>query len=124
MTRLTAIILKVSDLESSERFYRQAIGLDLHRSHHDDDDEWTGGAHAAYSWTEGAFMHFALYPAGDGEPSSNTQIAFAVQDLELSHRQALDAGAGLVHGPRDESWGRSARYRDPDGNVVELTQHN
>ncbi len=109
MTRLTAIILKVSDLESSERFYRQAIGLDLHRSHHDDDDEWTGGAHAAYSWTEGAFMHFALYPAGDGEPSSNTQIAFAVQDLDVSHRQALDAGADLVHGPRDESWGRSTR---------------
>jgi hypothetical protein len=24
--------------------------------------------------------------------------------------------------PRDEPWGRTARYRDPDGNVVALTQ--
>ncbi len=38
-----------------------------------------------------------------------TAIILKVSALELSHRQALDAGAGLVHGPRDESWGRSTR---------------
>ena len=32
------------------------------------------------------------------------------------------AGATVVHGPRSEMWGRSARYRDFDDNVIELTQ--
>ena len=34
----------------------------------------------------------------------------------------MTAGATLVHEPRAEPWGTSARYRDLDGNVVELTQ--
>lgn len=31
-------------------------------------------------------------------------------------------GAELVHEPRSQPSGRSGRYRDLDGNVVELTQ--
>ncbi len=122
MNRLTAIILRVDDLEVSELFYRDALGIDLQRSQHDDGDPWIGGVHAAHSWSDGAFMHFALYPAGDARPSTNTQIAFAVESLDVAHRRAVDAGAPVIHDQRDEPWGRSARYQDPDGNVVELTQ--
>jgi hypothetical protein len=28
-----------------------------------------------------------------------------------------------VHEPTAQPWGTSARYRDLDGNVIELTQH-
>ena len=28
----------------------------------------------------------------------------------------------VVHAPKEQPWGRSGRYRDPDGNIVELTQ--
>lgn len=33
-------------------------------------------------------------------------------------------GALVLHEPRPEPWGRSVRYRDLDGNTVELTQPN
>jgi predicted enzyme related to lactoylglutathione lyase len=117
-----AVVLEVGDLERSERLYREAFGLDLHLSLHDESDRWTGGRHAATSWTEGAFMHFALYEAKSGERTHGAQVAFAVDDIARAHQQAVAAGAEVVHEPRDEPWGRSARYRDPDGNVVELTQ--
>ncbi|MFN0145325.1 MAG: VOC family protein [Dehalococcoidia bacterium] len=114
--------LEVADLDRSERLYRDAFGLDLHRSLHGDSDRWTGGDHAATSWTEGAFVHFALYQSKDGAQTTGAQVAFAVEDIADAHERAVAAGAELVHEPRDEPWGRSARYRDPDGNVIELTQ--
>jgi len=119
--RLVTVVLSVSDLERSAAFYAEAFGLDLHASDHAGDDEWTRGAHAAISWTDGAFVHFALSAARPDRATRNAQVAFGVTDLDDAHRRAVDAGAEVLHPPRPQPWGRSARYRDPDGNVVELT---
>ena len=120
--RPVAVILEVSDLDRSVALYRDAFGVDLDMSEHDDDDRWIGGRHAARSWTGGAFFHFALYAAkGDG-PTTGAQVGFRVTDVESAHDRAVAAGAEVVHGPMAQPWGRSARYRDYDGNVVELTQ--
>ena len=119
--RLVAVVFEVADLDRSEALYRDGFGLALHRSLHDNDDQWIGGAHAAVSWTEGAFLHFALY-AAKGTPTTGAQVGFAVADLDAAQRRALAAGAGLIHGPVSQPWGRSARFRDFDGNVIELTQ--
>ncbi len=121
--RLVAVVIEVSDLDRSVRLYRDGFGLDLHASNHDEEgDRWIGGRHAALSWTDGAFLHFALYQAkGDG-PTKGVQIGFAVSDIDEAHRRAVAAGATVLHEARDEPWGRSARYRDFDGNVIELTQ--
>ena len=43
-------------------------------------------------------------------------------DITAAHQAAVAAGAEVLHEPRREPWGTSARYRDPDGNTVELTQ--
>ena len=67
-------------------------------------------------------MHFALYATKDGSTTSGAQIAFRVDNIEQAHDRGVAAGAAVVHGPIDQPWGRSARYRDPDGNIIELTQ--
>lgn len=71
---------------------------------------------------EGEFLHFALYQGKDGRVTQRSQVAFRVVDLEAAHARAVDAGAALIHGPQAQPWGRSARYEDPDGNVIELTE--
>ena len=119
--RLVSVVLEVADLERSERLYREAFGLDLHRSVHADSDRWIGGAHAAISWTDGVFLHFALYAAKDPDPTKSAQVGFRVADLDSAHQRAVAAGAEVIHGPVPQPWGYSARYRDFDGNVVELT---
>ena len=119
--RLVAVILEVSDLDRSAALYRDAFGLDLHPGDNGVDDRWTGGRHAEISWRGGAYLHFALYPAKE-EPTSGLQVALSVEDIEIAHEVAVRAGAHVLHEPRTEPWGRSGRYRDFDGNVVELTQ--
>jgi predicted enzyme related to lactoylglutathione lyase len=120
--RLVTVVLTVSDFDRSAALYRDGFGLDFHVADHDGDDEWTSGRHAATTWTDGAFLHFALYESKARATTTRAQLAFQVDDLEAAHRRALDAGAELVHGPKAQPWGWSARYRDGDGNVIELTQ--
>ena len=120
--RLVAVVLTVSDLDRAVHLYAGAFGLDLHIDDHQGDDPWTSGRHAATSWTDGAFVHFALYETKDGAATTAAQVAFRVADVDAAHARAVQAGAEVVHGPKRQPWGISARYRDPDGNVVELTQ--
>jgi predicted enzyme related to lactoylglutathione lyase len=120
--RLVAVILEVSDLDRSEALYRDAFGLDLHPGDNAVDDRWIGGRHAEISWREGAYLHFALYAAKE-KPTSGAQIGLSVSDIDSAHAAAVRAGAHVLHEPRTEPWGRSGRYRDFDGNVIELTQH-
>ena len=56
------------------------------------------------------------------ERTSGAQIGIAIENLETATARALAAGAELIHGPVAQPWGRSARFRDFDGNVIELTQ--
>jgi predicted enzyme related to lactoylglutathione lyase len=121
-SRLVAVVFEVGDLDRSIELYRNGFGLDLHVEDHRGDDRWTSGRHAATSWTDGAFIHFALYASKDGTVTQRSQVGFRVDDLDDAHTRAVAAGAELVHGPKAQPWGRSARYRDPDGNIIELTQ--
>jgi predicted enzyme related to lactoylglutathione lyase len=120
--RLVAVVLTVSDLDRAVELYENAFGLDLHVDDHEGDDQFTSGRHAATSWTDGAFMHFALYATKDGAATNRTQIAFRVADLDTAHARAVAAGARVAHEPKTQPWGRSARYYDFDDNVIELTQ--
>ena len=104
--RLVAVILDVSDLDSSAALYRDAFGLDLHPGNNGVDDRWTGGKHTEISWREGAYLHFALYPAKE-KPTSGAQISLSVDDIDTAHAAAVLAGAPVLHGPRTEPWGRA-----------------
>jgi len=43
-------------------------------------------------------------------------------DLVAAHAVAVEAGAEVLHEARLEPWGTSARHREFDGNIIELTQ--
>ena len=120
--RINAIILEVADLGASVRFYRDLVGLALHSGADNEapGDRWISGAHAATSWPDGAFLHFSLYQS-KGEVTRGAQVGFACDDLTAAHAR-IAAGALVIHPPRPEPWGETARYADPDGNVISLTQ--
>lgn len=124
-SRLTFVALSVSDLQASMMFYRDILGLGLRDESHDADkkDSWYGGSHASYSWTDGAYLHFALYPFN--EPvrpvTTGTQIGFHVSNFNEVHARLEGAGIETVQTPRQEPWGRTARYLDPDRNIVSIT---
>jgi len=113
-SRLVFVALRVRDVETSARFYREAFGVLLHEGQPPE-------PHAEVSWTEGAYLHFALFPPGDGL-TANAHVGFHVDDVDAAHSRAAAAGAVVVQEPRDEPWGRTSAYRDLDGNLVTLTE--
>jgi len=115
--RLVFVALRVGDLEASVRFYRDAIGIPLREAGGVDEE-----THHEYSWTDGAYLHFALFPATPNGETRSVELAFFVDDIDAAHARALAAGADVASMPRAEPWGRTAGYRDPDGNVDALTQ--
>jgi len=122
--RLIVVILRTADLEAPLRFYRDALGVPLASGHNEpESDPWYGGRHAELSWREGAYLHFALFPARPPRTPATTgaEIAFLVEDAAVLHERAIAAGAAVLHAPRREPWGLTARYRDPDGNIVGVT---
>ncbi len=108
------VALRVRDVETSARFYREAFGVLLHEGQPPE-------PHAEVSWTDGAYLHFALFPPGDGL-TANAHVGFHVDDVDAAHSRAAAAGAVVVQEPRDEPWGRTSAYRDLDGNLVTLTE--
>lgn len=120
--RLILIVLEVADIDRSLRFYRDLMGIPLNPDlDHGGGDRWISGDHAALSWTEGAFLHFALYKS-KSVITRDVQIGFPCVDIDAMHEKLRQAGVPIDHDPRQEPWGRTARYRDPDGNSVSLTQ--
>lgn len=125
--RVILLVLEVENLERSLRFYRDLIGVPLRSeidhggSGHGGGDRWISGDHAALSWKEGAFLHFALYRS-KGVVTRGLQIGFPTDDLDGMHARLIAADVACECEPRDEPWGRTARYVDPDGNSISLTQ--
>jgi predicted enzyme related to lactoylglutathione lyase len=105
----------VRDIGASAWFYREAFGVLFESGQ-------PPQPHAEVSWTGGAYLHLALFPA-DPEATENAEIGFFVDDVEAAHARAEAAGAQVIREPRDEAWGRTSAYRDLDGNLVTLTQH-
>jgi predicted RNase H-like nuclease/predicted enzyme related to lactoylglutathione lyase len=114
-TRLVFVALRVRDFAASAWFYREAFGVPFESGQ-------PPQPHAEVSWKgDGGYLHLALFPP-DPRVTENAQIGFFVDDVEAAHARAVAAGAEVVQEPGDEPWGRTAAYRDLDGNVVTLTQ--
>ena len=102
--RLITVVIEVADLAASLGFYRDLLGLGLHRGADNDapGDRWISGDHAAMSWSDGAFLHFSLYQA-KGEVTRSAQLAFSSDDLAGDHARLAAAGATIEHPPRPEA---------------------
>jgi catechol 2,3-dioxygenase-like lactoylglutathione lyase family enzyme len=124
--RLIFLALWVRDLETSAGFYRDLLGIPLHDGFNEPiGDPWIDGKHHEYSWRDGAYLHFALFPARPGAPTTTgAELSFATGDVDAKHEELLAKGVEVVHAPR--TWEaeqlRIARYRDPDGNIVAFTE--
>jgi lactoylglutathione lyase len=121
--RLAVVILHVADLDRSLRFYRDVLGIPLEPGFNaPEDDPWYGGHHVELSWRAGAYLHFALFPAkAEARATAGAELGFHVEDVSAVHQRAIAAAVAVLHAPRDEPWGLTARYRDPDGNIVGVT---
>jgi lactoylglutathione lyase len=118
-------MVRVTDIEASLAFYRDALGMDVLSRRDHEAGRFTlvflaaPGDHTAqieltYNW-----------PAADGTAEVYTggrnfgHIAYAVDDIYATCQRLVDHGVTISRPPRD---GRMAFVRSPDGISIELLQ--
>ena len=120
--RLIEVELRVHDVARSAHFYRDLLGIDVGDIEtHDADSE--PHVHATWGeWTpkDPSLLMLNIYPAAG--PITSSRIGFAVNDLAATHARLAAAKVEVLQAPVDRPWGRTAAYRDPDGNTVSLTE--
>ncbi|GAA0529895.1 hypothetical protein GCM10010172_08250 [Paractinoplanes ferrugineus] len=66
---------------------------------------------------------FFLMTLEEGTAAAATRLGLLVDDVDTVHARALAAGATELHPPTDFAWKpRTSCVRDPDGNLIDLTQ--
>ena len=112
------VVLRVSDLEASDRFYRGVLGLSRvgergrmwfysAGTHHHDLGLVETGRRGNESASQSSLFHLCFDVPGEAA-------------LARLHRRCVEAGVTVLGGV-DHNISRSFYVRDPDGNVVELT---
>ena len=124
---LTHVRLLVVDYQACFGFYRDVLGLDV---------AW-GDEESGYAELEAGDIRLAIFGRNEmagvvgtsGLPvQSNGQdsvaVVFRVKDVDQVCRELQDVGVELVTKPQDRvDWGiRTAHFRDPDGNLLEINR--
>lgn len=123
-TTIGNVAINVADIERSERFYVDVLGLEvLNRIRTPDVEELIVG-----STTGGSQLILARH--GDGRPvvagGGMWKVYVATDDVEDAFRRAVEAGAEVVAEPRllEQFKVTIGFVHDPDGHLVELGQQH
>jgi lactoylglutathione lyase len=110
--KIGAVILLVSDMETSTRFYRDVLNLPIKSQTKD--------------WTEfSRETVLALHPARKAQQSSvqgKVLVGFMVSDLEAEVEQLQKKNVKFFKKLKDESFGKHAIIEDPDGHLISLAE--
>ena len=112
-SKVGAVILLVSNMEKSIRFYREILGLPVKTKSKD--------------WTE--FFNndtvLALHPA---KKKSNLKtgpgmlVGFEVSDLDSTVKRLKDKKVKFFKKPKEEPFGKHAIVQDPDGHLISIAE--
>jgi predicted enzyme related to lactoylglutathione lyase len=109
------ILLRPSDRERSQRFYRDVLGLAVYR-------EFGPPQHPGLVLFLGQGL---LEVSGDasGEPAGPLQLWLQVRDVRAEHERLVASGVTVTREPRQEPWGLIEMWlEDPDGVRIVLVQ--
>jgi lactoylglutathione lyase len=109
--KVGAVILLVSNMESSIKFYRDKLGLVVKNI----SDEWTE------FFTSGTVL--ALHPAKTRvKHNPNMLVGFMVSDLGSIANDLRSKGVKFFKEPKEESFGKHAIVEDPDGHLISIAE--
>jgi lactoylglutathione lyase len=118
-------MVRVTDLEASLRFYRDALGLEVLSERPNEAGRYTLVFLAAPGDRSAQVELTYNWPAPDGTAEVYTggrnfgHLAYAVDDIYATCARLAEHGVTINRPPRD---GRMAFVRSPDGISIELLQ--
>jgi catechol 2,3-dioxygenase-like lactoylglutathione lyase family enzyme len=109
------VLLHPSELERSHRFYRDALGLAIHRQFGGPD------APGLVFFLGNGFLEVS--GRSSEPPGDALAIWVQVRDVRAEHRRLLEAGVPILRDPRREAWGLVEMWvADPDGVRIVLVE--
>jgi lactoylglutathione lyase len=118
-------MVRVTDIEASLRFFRDALGLQVLSRRDHEQGRYTLVFLCAPGDTTAQLELTYNWPAADGTAETYTggrnfgHLAYAVDDIYATCQRLAEHGVTIHRPPRD---GRMAFVRSPDGISVELLQ--
>jgi catechol 2,3-dioxygenase-like lactoylglutathione lyase family enzyme len=114
---ISELVLEVSDLEDSRRFYRDVLGFE--------ETLYGEGAEGRYWYLIGETARLGLWTEqiglAGGRGGEHVHYAFHLADEEIDPlKERIEAAGAEVEGPIQLGPGRAIYVTDPDGNVVEF----
>ena len=110
--RLGAVILLVSDMDKSMKFYRDVLELPVKNT--------------APEWVEffSSGTVLALHPSKNKTRTKNSGVlvGFMVSDLESVAQKLKDKNVEFFKKPKEESFGKHAIIVDPDGHLISIAE--
>jgi len=110
--RIGAVILLVSDMKRSTKFYRDVLGMEMKQQSKD--------------WTEfskrGTVL--ALHPSKKKRIRKNNSmlVGFSVSDFDDVCNGLKKKKVKFYKKPKQESFGKHAIVQDPDGHLISIAQ--
>jgi lactoylglutathione lyase len=110
--RIGAVILLVSNMKRSIRFYRDTLGMDLKQESKD----WTEFS------TRGTVL--ALHPAKRKRIKKNNGmlVGFSISDFDDVINSLKKKRVKFYKKPKQEPFGKHAIIQDPDGHLISIVQ--
>lgn len=120
---LDYLVLVVTDVDRSVRFWRDVIGAD---------HQHTAGDYAQFRLGEVRLGLFGAAAMAEtlgrpvqvpGAGRAGFEVGFLVDDVDVAYSELVASGAEPVTEPGDRPWGqRTAYVADPDGYLIELVR--
>lgn len=124
--RINFITLAVSDLGKSFHFYTQGLGLPSLGHLEGGEDhvlfEMENGI-GLVLYLRSEFLKFSLSPHSPVRSAGFILSHFTTsrEEVDAILHRVLEAGATPVGPPKEEAWGYSVNFADPDGHQWEIT---
>ena len=112
---VVGVTIWTEDLDRLVTFYRDTLGLTLHR-HHGDFVNFVFGD---------VRLNLGLHDGVKGNASDpyRVMINLGVTDMHSEYRRLREQGVEFIRVPEQEEWGGwVATFLDPDGNILQLLQ--
>lgn len=109
ISRSLSTAVMVSDAKKSAKWYKEKLGFNT-----------SVEGHWVTVWPKGATSKLHLCE-GKLEPG-NTGIGIYSNDVMKTASQLKKKGVEFTKAAKDEGWGTYAKFRDPDGNVLWLSE--
>ena len=110
--KIGAVILLVSDMKRSTKFYRDTLGMKLKQQ----SKGWT-------EFSEGGTV-LAIHPSTKKKIKKNNSmlVGFSVSDFDDVINGLKKKKAKFYKKPKDEPFGKHAIIQDPDGHLISIVQ--